>query len=101
MLTRQVSNIATNDSLATAIDTNSTITVKRNVASETKNEKTKNASKKYSTKPTSTKTYHTVKSGENLYRIALKYNTTVDKIKKDNNLKNDNIAVGRKLIIKD
>ena len=96
-----ISNIATNDSLATAIDTNSTITVKRNVASETKNEKTKNASKKYSTKPTSTKTYHTVKSGENLYRIALKYNTTVDKIKKDNNLKNDNIAVGRKLIIKD
>mgnify|MGYP002624057932 CR=1 FL=1 len=43
---------------------------------------------------------HTVKSGENLFRIAQKYGTTVEKIKKDNNLKSDKIAVGKKLVIK-
>ena len=69
---------------------------------ETKNDKktTKTETKKTPAKPKSKTVTHTVKSGENLYRIALKYNTTVDKIKKDNNLKNDNIAVGRKLVIK-
>lgn len=69
---------------------------------ETKNDKktSKTETKKTPAKPKSKTVTHTVKSGENLYRIALKYNTTVDKIKKDNNLKNDNIAVGRKLVIK-
>lgn len=69
---------------------------------ETKNDKktTKTETKKTPAKPKPKTVTHTVKSGENLYRIALKYNTTVDKIKKDNNLKNDNIAVGRKLVIK-
>ena len=41
--------------------------------------------------------YHVVKKGENLYRISKKYNTTVNKIKKDNNLKTDLILVGQKL----
>jgi len=56
--------------------------------------------KKTPAKPAAKTITHTVKSGENLFRIAQKYNTTVDKIKKDNNLKNDNITVGRKLVIK-
>ncbi|MBO4371744.1 MAG: transglycosylase SLT domain-containing protein [Bacteroidales bacterium] len=80
-------------------DTATTITEKQK---DSKNDKktNKNETKKTPAKPKSKTITHTVKSGENLYRIALKYNTTVDKIKKDNNLKNDNIAVGKKLVIK-
>lgn len=45
--------------------------------------------------------YHTVAAGENLYRISLKYKTTVDKILKLNNLKNaDMIVEGQKLRVK-
>ena len=45
--------------------------------------------------------YHTVKAGENLYRISVKYNTTVDNILKLNNLKNaDRIVEGQKLRVK-
>ena len=45
--------------------------------------------------------YHTVIAGENLYRISMKYNTTVDKILKLNNLKNaDHIVEGQKLRVK-
>lgn len=45
--------------------------------------------------------YHTVAAGENLYRISLKYNTTVDKILKLNNLKNaDKIIEGQKIRVK-
>lgn len=45
---------------------------------------------------------HTVKPGETLYRIAMKYyhsKSGVDIIKKANNLKNDNISVGQTLKI--
>ncbi|MBN2727925.1 MAG: LysM peptidoglycan-binding domain-containing protein [Bacteroidales bacterium] len=42
---------------------------------------------------------HIVQSGESLWSIAKKYNTSVDKIKKANNLKSDRINVGDKLII--
>ena len=50
---------------------------------------------------TSEAVYHTVKAGENLYRIATKYNTTVDKILKLNDLKNaDKIIEGQKLRVK-
>lgn len=70
----------------------------------TKNEKTTERNSTPTTRKTAKsadKTVrHTVKSGENLFRIARKYNTTVDKIKKDNNLKSDNINVGKVLIIK-
>ncbi len=68
--------------------------------SETSNKKTDltTTTKKKNTEPTTIK--HTVKQGDNLFRIAQKYNTTVDKIKKDNNLKNDNIQIGKTLIIK-
>lgn len=45
--------------------------------------------------------YHTVAAGENLYRISIKYNTTVDKILKLNNLKNaDKIIEGQKIRVK-
>ena len=44
---------------------------------------------------------YTVKQGDVLWKIAQKYNTTIDKIVKDNNIKNpDLILVGQKLIIK-
>lgn len=43
---------------------------------------------------------HTVKSGETLSGIAVKYGVTVSQIKKLNNLKTDRIRVGQVLIIK-
>lgn len=53
------------------------------------------------TKPStpSTTTTYTVKSGDNLYAIARKFNTTVDAIKRKNNLKTNNLSIGQKLII--
>lgn len=42
---------------------------------------------------------HTVRRGENLSKIATRYGTTVDKIKKANNLKNNNIQAGQRLSI--
>lgn len=50
------------------------------------------------TNPTSIISY-TVKSGDSLYSIANKYNTTVDAIKSLNNLKNNNLAIGQVLTI--
>ena len=40
---------------------------------------------------------HIVENGETLYSIAIKYNTSVQKIKKLNNLSNSKIIVGQKL----
>ena len=40
---------------------------------------------------------HTVETGETLYSIAIKYNTSVQKIKTLNNLSNSKIIVGQKL----
>ncbi len=40
---------------------------------------------------------HTVKPGENLYRISLKYKMSPDKIKKLNGMRNNNIVVGQVL----
>lgn len=48
--------------------------------------------------PSSGSTY-IVKSGDNLYSIARKFNTTVDAIKKKNNLTSNNLQIGQKLII--
>lgn len=42
---------------------------------------------------------YTVKKGDSLYQIAKKLNTTVDSIIKKNNLKNNNLNIGQKLII--
>ena len=45
-----------------------------------------------------TNTY-TVKSGDSLYSIANKYNTTVNELKSKNNLTNNLLSIGQKLII--
>ena len=42
---------------------------------------------------------YTVKSGDNLYSIAKKYNTTVDDIKRKNNLTSNVLSIGQKLKI--
>ena len=42
---------------------------------------------------------YTVKSGDNLYKIANKYNTTVDAIKSKNNLTSNNLSIGQILKI--
>ena len=42
---------------------------------------------------------HTVTKGETLYSISKKYNTTITNIKKQNNLKSNNIKIGQKLSI--
>ncbi len=46
-----------------------------------------------------TVTTYTVQSGDSLYKIARKYNTTVDAIKKLNNLTTDLLTVGQELSI--
>lgn len=47
----------------------------------------------------STITSYTVKSGDTLYSIARKYNTTVDEIKRKNNLTSNTLSIGQTLII--
>ena len=42
---------------------------------------------------------YVVKKGDNLYTIAKKYNTSVDNIKKKNNLTSNLLSIGQKLII--
>ena len=59
-----------------------------------------------SSKPSKTKTTevmysnHTVESGENLFRIGLKYGVTVDQIKQWNNLTDNGVKVGQRLKIR-
>lgn len=40
-----------------------------------------------------------VQSGDSLYSIARKYNTTVDELKKNNNLSSDLLKIGQKIIV--
>ncbi len=51
-----------------------------------------------STSSSNTNTY-IVKKGDNLYSIARKFNTSVDSIKKNNNLKSNVLSIGQKLVI--
>ena len=46
-----------------------------------------------------TETTYVVKSEDNLYSIARKFNTTVDILKKLNNLTNNLLSIGQILII--
>lgn len=48
--------------------------------------------------PTNSNTY-VVKSGDSLYKIARDFNTTVDSIKRLNNLSSDNLSVGQVILI--
>jgi membrane-bound lytic murein transglycosylase D len=43
---------------------------------------------------------HIVKKGDNLFRVAKQFGTTMDKIMKDNNLKSNKVKPGDKLVIK-
>jgi len=49
--------------------------------------------------PTTSTTTYTVKSGDNLYDIAQKYNTTVYELKRLNNLSSNLLSIGQQLII--
>ncbi len=74
---------------------------KQEAEEETVEETPKTETVNPTTTPQETAVYHTVKAGENLYRISVKYNTTVDNILKLNNLKNaDKIVEGQKLRVK-
>lgn len=46
---------------------------------------------------TETNIYYTVKSGDTLYNIAKKYDTTVDKLKNINNLTSNLLSIGQVL----
>lgn len=48
--------------------------------------------------PTSSNTY-VVKSGDTLYKIAQNFNTTVNNLKRLNNLTNDNLSIGQILLV--
>lgn len=49
--------------------------------------------------PSSQATYHTVVSGDTLWGLSQKYNVSVDNIKSWNDLANNNIKVGQRLIV--
>lgn len=59
----------------------------------------KSSSHKAVSSSTTKATYHKVRKGETLSTIARKYGTTVQRIKKANNLKGDNIRIGQRLSI--
>jgi membrane-bound lytic murein transglycosylase D len=52
-----------------------------------------------STSGAASSTSHTVRRGDSLWRLASRYGTTVDRIKRDNGLRNDRLYVGQKLRI--
>ena len=43
--------------------------------------------------------FYTVEKGDTLWKIAKEFNTTVDKIKKINNLDSNVLKIGQKLLI--
>lgn len=75
-------------------------TTKEETKKETKKDTKKETEKKETEKKESKATYHTVKKGETLAKIADKYDATIEDLKKWNKLKGDTIEVGQKLIVK-
>ena len=75
-----------------------TATVKETVKTSTPTTIPAAATSKPSAKTPNTK--HKVQTKESLYSIARKYNTTIEKIIKDNNIIDNKIVLGQELIIK-
>ncbi len=61
---------------------------------------TKETTKKDKKETKSKTTYHTVKKGETLGKIADKYDCTIAELKKWNKIKGDTIEIGQKLVVK-
>ncbi len=74
-------------------------TAKSTKKKETAANSTKKNTSKASTAKASKQTTHTIKSGENLGKIAKKYGVTVDAIKKANGMKSDAIRAGAQIKI--
>lgn len=49
--------------------------------------------------PSNTTITYTVKSGDNLYTLARLYNTTIDELKRINNLTTNQLSIGQRLLI--
>ena len=95
---------AINETSSAEFDTQNgidTISTQNKPKPSTSNQPNKPTPKAVTPKPTYYKdVVHTVKTGENLYRIALRYNVTVDAIVKKNHLRNPKaIKPGQKLLI--
>lgn len=56
--------------------------------------------KNFTNNQKSTPQYHKVKKGENLFRIAYKYNISIEELKRLNNLNDDKLRVGQKIIVR-
>jgi flagellum-specific peptidoglycan hydrolase FlgJ len=68
--------------------------------SVSKSNQTQSESVNQTTAASSGRLTHTVSSKETLYGISVKYKTTVEELKKLNNLKDNNLSIGQILIIK-
>ena len=62
---------------------------KKKISKSRKSRKEKNKNEKV----------HTVQKGDTLYSISKKYNSSIEIIRKNNNLKSDIISIGQKLKI--
>ena len=70
------------------------------VEANTKTEVTEDKSETASDKADKTPEYHVVVKGDNLYSLSKKYNTTVEKLSKLNDIKFNNLKIGQKLKLK-
>ena len=43
---------------------------------------------------------HTVRRGDSLWKLASRYGTTIARLKQDNNLRGDQLAVGQRVVVK-